>query len=71
MNFDISFRKLSMIGGIRDNAQLELRIEVFNVLNTPQFGLPGTNAAAPASFGVISTTVAGPRIIQLAAKYLF
>lgn len=71
MNFDLSFRKVSRIGGLRDTAQLELRLEVFNVLNTPQFGLPGTNAAAPASFGVISNTVAGPRIMQLAAKYLF
>ncbi len=71
MNFDMSLRKVSTVGGLRDSAKLEFRIEAFNVLNTPQFGLPGTNAAARASFGVISSTIVGPRIVQLAVKYLF
>lgn len=70
-NFDIALAKATRIGGLRRDAQLEIRIEAFNVLNTPQFGNPGTNAANAASFGVISTTVASPRIMQLAAKYRF
>lgn len=70
-NFDIAISKVATIGGVRDDAQLELRVEAFNVFNTPQFGNPGTNAANAASFGVISTTVTAPRILQLAVKYRF
>jgi hypothetical protein len=71
VNFDVALSKVARIGGVRSTGEIELRLEAFNVLNTPQFGNPGTNAANAASFGVISTTVAAPRILQLAAKYRF
>jgi hypothetical protein len=48
---------------------LELRVDLFNLFNTPQFGIPGRILGTPA-FGVIST--AGPgRQVQLGARFVF
>lgn len=73
VNFDIALAKSTRLGGISQGSELELRAEAFNVLNTPQFGNPGVAQAnaANASFGIISTTVVAPRIVQLAVKYRF
>lgn len=70
-NVDIAISKMIKMGGMRDETRLEIRAEAFNVFNTPQFGLPGANAGAASSFGIISTTVVAPRIVQLAAKFRF
>src|SRR5581483_2323804 len=48
---------------------LELRVEVFNLLNTVNFGAPAAVAGA-ANFGTI-TSALDPRVVQLAVKYLF
>ncbi len=32
--------------------ELQFRSEFFNIFNTPQFNLPGSNIASPANFGV-------------------
>jgi outer membrane receptor protein involved in Fe transport len=48
---------------------LELRIEVFNLLNTPPFGAPAGVLGA-ANFGTI-TSAGDPRVIQLALKLAF
>jgi hypothetical protein len=48
----------------------QFRAEVFNVLNNAQFAAPGTALGAP-NFGVIQSTVKGPRQVQLALKYVF
>ena len=48
---------------------LELRLEVFNLLNTANFGAPAAQLG-PASFGTI-TTALDPRVLQLAAKFWF
>ena len=56
---------------LTEKSNLQFRGEVFNLTNTPKFGLPGANVAAPLSVGVISATVANPRVIQLALKYNF
>jgi hypothetical protein len=54
---------------IRAGAALELRAEVFNLLNTPNLGLPNAvQGAAP--FGTI-TTALDPRVGQLALKLVF
>jgi hypothetical protein len=50
---------------------LQFRAEFFNLTNTPQFGLPVNDLAAGPAFGVISSTVTNPRIIQFALKYIF
>jgi hypothetical protein len=49
---------------------VQFRAEVFNVFNNAQFAVPGTIVGAP-NFGVIESTVKGPRQIQLALKYTF
>jgi hypothetical protein len=48
---------------------IELRLEVFNLLNTANFGPPAAQFG-PASFGTI-TTALDPRVVQLAAKFWF
>lgn len=50
--------------------RLELRGEFYNLLNSPQFGAPGTNISA-GNFGVVSSTANRPRQIQLAVKLYF
>jgi hypothetical protein len=54
---------------VRTNDALELRVEAFNLLNTPPLGNPNGVAGSPA-FGTI-TTAGDPRVIQLAIKWLF
>jgi len=48
---------------------IELRAEVFNLLNTPPFGPPAAVLGA-ANFGTI-TSAGDPRVVQLALKFLF
>ena len=54
---------------IHASAALEIRAEVFNLLNTPNLGAPAGVAGA-ASFGTI-TSAFDPRVGQLAVKLLF
>ena len=48
---------------------LEVRVEVFNVTNTPPFLAPNTIVGS-AAFGTI-TAAGDPRVVQLAVKFLF
>ena len=50
-------------------ASFELRLEAFNLLNTPQLGTPAGVLGA-ANFGSI-TTAGDPRVLQLGLKLLF
>jgi hypothetical protein len=54
---------------VRAGASIEVRAEVFNLLNTPNLGAPNGVAGA-ASFGTI-TSAFDPRVVQLALKFLF
>jgi len=63
---DLSVVRRVGIGGER---AIELRWEVFNLLNTANFGPPAAQFG-PASFGTI-TTALDPRVMQLAAKFWF
>ena len=49
----------------------QTRLESFNTLNTPHFVNPGGNQQDPGSFGVITNTDQRPRVLQIAAKFLF
>jgi hypothetical protein len=55
--------------GLTGERAIELRLEVFNLLNAVNFGAPATQFG-PASFGTI-TTALDPRVVQLAAKFWF
>ena len=54
---------------MRNGTALEIRAEAFNLLNSTAFGSPGAVLDTP-SFGVVSSAL-DPRVIQLAAKFLF
>jgi len=55
--------------GLGGEHAIELRLEVFNLLNTVNLGAPAAQLG-PASFGTI-TTALDPRVVQLAAKFWF
>ena len=54
---------------IRSSQAIEVRAEVFNLLNTTNLGTPNAVLGA-ANFGTI-TTAFDPRVVQLAVKFLF
>ncbi len=49
----------------------EFRTEFFNIFNWANFANPNSNIAVPATFGRITSTSAGPRVIQFAFKVNF
>ena len=59
------FKDISLSGTNR----LQLRYEVYNVLNTANFAAPNT-ALGNSNFGRISSTSGIPRQMQFAAKFL-
>jgi hypothetical protein len=62
---------------IREQQTVQFRAEMFNLFNTPQFGLPGANLSAPVNFGRSTGTLNTPagfgtnRQIQFALRYQF
>jgi len=54
---------------MRGGTALELRAEAFNLLNAPPFANPGATHGTT-TFGVISAA-GDPRVVQLAARFLF
>jgi hypothetical protein len=63
---DLAVTRRVGIGGSRT---VELRVEAFNVLDTPAFGAPAAVLGA-ANFGTI-TSAGDPRVVQLAVKVDF
>jgi len=53
-----------------EGRSLEFRWETFNLLNTPQFGLP-TNNVNSGSFGKITSLAGDPRVMQFALRFAF
>ncbi len=49
----------------------EFRTEFFNLFNWANFANPNANISVPATFGRITQTSAGPRVIQFAFKLNF
>jgi hypothetical protein len=70
-----AFRNLDFSLGkkfpVRERQYLDFRADFFNILNHPNFGPPGATISSPGSFGVITTQIGAPRVIQLALKYYF
>jgi hypothetical protein len=67
-NFDFSITKDTRFA---EKHNLQFRTEFFNLFNHPEFANPGNARSTPATFGLITATVANPRLIQLALKYSF
>jgi outer membrane receptor protein involved in Fe transport len=51
--------------------RLEFRVEAFNAFNHPSFGPPARDISVPNTFGLITSTVSSPRVIELALKFYF
>lgn len=68
VNFDFSLARSFPYFG--EGRSLEFRWEVFNLFNTPQFGLPENNLASGA-FGTISRLAGDPRLMQFALKFYY
>ena len=65
-NLDASvFRTIAL----NEHRSVQIRWDLFNVLNHPNWNAPSTNFGG-SNVGVISSD-AGPRIMQLALKYVF
>ncbi len=64
--WDFSLFKNVAVG---ESRTLQFRVECFNLFNRPNFGLPVSDINSP-SFGQIQSA-GEPRLIQLAAKFLF
>jgi hypothetical protein len=56
---------------LREGMRLDFRAEIFNLFNHPQFGSPNSDFNAPATFGVVNSTVNNPRLVQFALKLAF
>ena len=56
---------------VKETNKIVLRIELYNLLNTTNFGLPVVNLSSPTTFGRIDSTVGTPRTIQVAVRYIF
>jgi Carboxypeptidase regulatory-like domain/TonB dependent receptor len=63
---DLALMRRMPVGG---GHTIEVRVEVFNLLNTPNFGTPAAVLGA-GDFGTI-TSALDPRVVQLALKFLF
>lgn len=51
--------------------RLELRLELFNILNTPHFANPNADEGTMSNFGEITSQIGNPRIAQIAGKFYF
>jgi hypothetical protein len=66
-NIDASItRRFALVG----RSNLMLRLDAFNLTNTPYFGFPNANIGSP-TVGQITTTIGDNRILQLAVKLDF
>jgi hypothetical protein len=66
-NLDFTLSKKTVI---YERHTLQLRVECFNLLNTPRFGIPGQTFGTP-TFGIVSGQLNSPRVIQIGMKYVF
>jgi hypothetical protein len=76
---NVSLVKNTKIGALGGGGQLQLRLELFNLLNRPNFATPdrvvfaaaAANESPLPTAGRITRTVTSSRQVQLAAKVLF
>jgi hypothetical protein len=68
----LSLFKQFKLDFMREGSLLEFRVEAFNALNHPQFGLTGASLTVGASsFGQVTEQANSPRQVQLALKLYF
>ena len=59
-NLDFAAIRKFSVKQLGEQGNVQFRAEAFNLTNTPNFSLPGTNRAAPSSFGVIRVPQSTP-----------
>ena len=69
-NLDLALWKTVALNWPVENSSFLFRVEFYNALNHPQFANPDTKFSS-STFGVISSTAVGPRVGQLAVKFVF
>jgi hypothetical protein len=74
--FDTTLMKETAIAALGEAGMLQFRLELFNMLNRPNFGSPSTNLFSntgnpSTSAGTISSTRFSPRQIQFALRLVF
>jgi hypothetical protein len=68
-NWDLAIKKTTNFG---EKFGLEFRTEFFNTFNRVQFGPPNTACCSAASgFGITSSQLNNPRLIQFALKLIY
>jgi hypothetical protein len=70
VNFDAAIIKNTIVGGLREGANLQFRAEFFNLWNHSQFNEPG-NSFGTGTFGEITSSAVPGRILQFGLKYVF
>lgn len=70
VNFDVSLFKRIHAGFLGERGEVQFRVEAFNVLNTPQFGIPNARVDLPQG-GSIRSLSAPMREMQFGVKILF
>jgi hypothetical protein len=68
VNLDAGLHKTFAFG---ERLKAELRLESFNLTNTPHFAAPALNVQSPTTLGTITTVNGNPRQNQIALKLLF
>ncbi|HYA18415.1 MAG TPA: TonB-dependent receptor [Bryobacteraceae bacterium] len=66
-NWDASLFKSFLV---RERLKAQFRFEALNATNTPYFGTPNTTLTS-STFGVITSQINNPRMLQLGARFTF
>jgi Carboxypeptidase regulatory-like domain/TonB dependent receptor len=66
-NWDLTLRKET---AITEKVNFEFKTEVFNTFNRVQFADPGTSVGS-ASYGIVSSQLGNPRLIQFSGRFNF
>jgi hypothetical protein len=56
---------------ITEAKYFDFRAEFFNITNHPSYGPPNRNISAPNAFGIVTSTINEPRILEFALKFHF
>jgi hypothetical protein len=67
-NWDITISKDTRF---RERQSVQFRAEFFNAFNHAQFANPALAVSTAGTFGQITATTVGPRVLQFALKYSF
>ena len=67
-NVDLTIQRQLRLG---QRLAATLRLDIFNVFNTVNFGIPNKDISTPATFGTISSLSSDPRTMQLAIRFMF